>query len=110
VQTVADIVFAARRVAQFVDGMTRTVLEEDLLVQSAVLHQVLVMGEAVKRLSPEFRAAHAELPWAKMAGMRDVVIHLYDRVELDTVWAVATTEVHVLIAHLEPLLPPPPED
>jgi uncharacterized protein with HEPN domain len=44
------------------------------------------MGEAVKRISPELREQHGDLPWRGMAGMRDLLIHAYDRVDLDEVW------------------------
>ena len=63
-------------------------LEADLRTQSAILHQMLIMGEAVKRLSPEFRATHANIPWRRIAGMRDVLIHSYDDVDLGLVWLV----------------------
>lgn len=44
------------------------------------------MGEAVKRISPELRKQHSDLPWRGMAGMRDLLIHAYDSVDLDEVW------------------------
>ena len=45
-----------------------------------------ILGEATKRLSPEFRRLHPDLPWRAMAGMRDVLIHAYDQVDLEEVW------------------------
>ena len=45
-----------------------------------------VLGEALKRLSPELREQNSDLPWRGMAGMRDLLIHAYDRVDLDEVW------------------------
>jgi uncharacterized protein with HEPN domain len=55
----------------------------DLKTQSAVLHQLMVLGEAVRRLATGFRESHPEIPWALMAGMRDKLIHAYDAVDLD---------------------------
>jgi uncharacterized protein with HEPN domain len=49
---------------------------EDFKTQSAVLYQLIVIGEAVKRLSFELRQQHPEIPWAPMAGMRDHLIPL----------------------------------
>lgn len=45
------------------------------------------MGEAVKRVSEESKATHPEIPWADLAGFRDVLIHQYFRVDLEIVWA-----------------------
>lgn len=76
--------------------------------QSAVLHRLLVLGEAAKRISRPFRAAHPEIPWSQMAGMRDRLIHGYDEVDLDEVWRTVTRDVPALLEQIEPLLPPPP--
>ncbi len=45
------------------------------------MYQLTVIGEAVKRLSSEFRLANAEIPWSDIAGMRDHLIHAYDLVD-----------------------------
>jgi uncharacterized protein with HEPN domain len=65
------------------------------------------LGEAVKRLSDDFRARHAEIPWTLMAGMRDKLIHGYDIVDLGEVWKTAKREVPDLLQWLEPHLPKP---
>ena len=61
-------------------------LERTDYLQDALIRCLEVMGEAVKRISPELRAQHRDLPWRGMAGMRDLLIHAYDRVDLDEVW------------------------
>lgn len=68
--TLLDIVNAARLTQTFIQDMTEAFLV-DLKTQSAVLHQITVIGEAVKRLSQAFRERHPILPWPLMAGMRD---------------------------------------
>ena len=70
----------------------------------------MILGEAVKRLSPEFRAQHPTVPWQDIAGMRDILIHRYDNVELDEVWEAVTRDVPRLLAYLEPLAPGPPSE
>jgi len=52
---------------------------------SAIVRQIEIIGEATKRLSEDFRNSHPEIPWRSMAGMRDVVIHGYDHVDLEEV-------------------------
>lgn len=70
---------------------------EDYKTQSAVLHQLMVIGEAVKRLSVEFRDDHPVVPWSLIAGMRDKLIHGYDIVDLDEVWRTAEVDVPELL-------------
>ena len=55
-------------------------------MQDGVIRNLIVIGEAVKNLSPELRAAEAATPWRAIAGMRDVLIHDYLRVDLEQVW------------------------
>lgn len=55
-------------------------------LQDAVIRCLEILGEATKRLSPEFRRLQPHLPWRAMAGMRDVLIHAYDQVDLEEVW------------------------
>lgn len=80
-----DIVRAARRVLEFTAGLDRARFLKNYLVQSAILHQFMVMGEAVKRVSDETRAEHPEIPWKTIAGMRDKLIHDYNEVDLHQV-------------------------
>src|SRR3712207_4842097 len=101
--TVVDLVNAAEYIVEFVAGMDRDTFLDDPKTQSAVLYQFAVLGEAVKRLSPEFRTRHASIPWKQIAGMRDNLIHGYDSVEPDDVWDAATKDVPARLAYLERL-------
>jgi uncharacterized protein with HEPN domain len=100
-----DIERAGRLVIVFVRGATKETFLADIKTQSSVLYQLTVMGEAVKRLSEDFRAQHPEIPWALIAGMRDHLIHGYDVVDWDEVWNTSTRDVPDLLAKLDPLLP-----
>jgi len=100
-----DILKAARLIQRFVADVDRDGFLNDAKTQSAVIAQLQIIGEATKRLSDGFRAGHSQVPWRRMAGMRDILIHLYHRVRLDTVWEAATESVPTLIDQLTPLLP-----
>jgi uncharacterized protein with HEPN domain len=80
-----DILKAAHMAIEFKGAVEQAEFLEDAKTQSAVLHQLLIIGEAVKRLSPEFRVAHPEVPWKLIAGTRDKLIHFYEGVDLEQV-------------------------
>lgn len=103
--TLLDIAKAARLVSSFIAGITKEAFLDDIKTQSSVLYQLAVIGEAVKRLSQEFRTQHSDVPWQLIAGMRDHVIHGYDVVDWDEVWKTATKDVPDLLMRIEPLLP-----
>lgn len=105
-----DIARAARLTQEFCRGMTKGQFLNDLKTQSAVLHQLLILGEAVKRLSDDFRQRHATIPWRLIAGMRDKLIHGYDSVDLDEVWKTTSEDMPNLLNQIEPLLPQKPND
>jgi uncharacterized protein with HEPN domain len=98
---IQDIINAARLVIEFVKGLDKDTFIYDWKTRSAVLYQLTVMGEAVKRLSKEFRAQNPEIPWTLIAGMRDHLIHGYDLIDWDEVWKTATVDVPALLARVE---------
>lgn len=57
------------------------------IIQDAVIRNFEIIGEATKRLSPEIRAGYPNIPWQQVAGLRDVLIHDYLKVNLNRVWA-----------------------
>jgi uncharacterized protein with HEPN domain len=67
-----------------------------------------IVGEAANRLSKEFQEAHPEIPWRKMVGLRNVLIHEYGEIDHALVWTVVQEHLPVLVAQIEPLLPPLP--
>ncbi len=100
---IKDIMQAAQLILEFKQDMNKSSFLEDFKTQSAVLHQLMVIGEAVKRLSQNFRVCHPEIPFKLIAGMRDNLIHEYDVVDLDEVWKTAEKDVPILLSLLESL-------
>jgi len=100
-----DMLKAARLAVEFREGMDRRAFLDDPKTLSAVLHQLLVLGEAGKRLSQEFRVQHEEIPWKRIVGMRDKLIHGYDDVDLNEVWKTVRSDIPRLIKQLELLAP-----
>lgn len=100
-----DIAKAAQLILQFSQGLEKTELAANLEKQSAILYQIVVIGEAVKRLSADFRNQHPTVPWREIAGMRDILTHQYNRVEVDEIWGVIQDDIPQLLSMIQPLLP-----
>ncbi len=81
-----DIATAAERITRFAEGIDYAMFIGNEEKQSAVFGQIVIIGEAANRLPPAFRAAHPQVPWVKMIGMRNRIVHGYDEVDWDIVW------------------------
>jgi uncharacterized protein with HEPN domain len=99
-----DIFDSARFAQEYVEGIDEHAFESDRRTRSAVIYEILIIGEAAKKVSAAFKAAHPEIPWRAMAGMRDVMIHDYRDVDVPSVWATVTESIPALIAALETLV------
>ncbi len=99
-----DISNAAQLALSFTENLTQSEFEVDLKTQSAVLYQIAIIGEAVKRLSLDFRAQYPSVLWSAIAGMRDKLIHDYESVEISRVWLTLQTNIPDLLRTILPLI------
>lgn len=74
-------------------NLSETEYSQNVNIQDATLRRLEVIGEAVKNLPLAFRKKYSNVPWKKMAGMRDVLIHEYFGVEMYLVWKIAITDI-----------------
>ena len=84
----ADILTAIAEIDDFTAGMNFDEFATDKKTINAVIRSLEVLGEATKHIPAPFRKKHPDIPWSKMAGLRDVLIHDYMGVDLMTVWKV----------------------
>ena len=99
-----DIVESARTALFHIGNRNMKEFLGDVTAQDAVIRRITVIGEAAARISEDFRAAHPNLPWRRIVGMRNVLVHDYAEVDLDVVWEVATEKLPELIEVLEKFL------
>ncbi len=74
-------------------GMEYSVFIEDETLKRSFVRSLEVIGEAVKNLPRDFKEAHGEVEWKKVAGMRDILIHHYFGVDYKMVWDVVMNQV-----------------
>src|SRR3989338_4693026 len=77
---------------------------ESRLIQSAVMREIEIVGEAVKNLSHQLRNKYKDIPWTKIAGMRDKLVHHYFGVDLDIVWDTIEQKIPELKNQIEVIL------
>jgi uncharacterized protein with HEPN domain len=66
-----DIAKLCQTILRLIDNMTEAEFQHDERTQLAILYEITILGEVVKRLSTEFRSQHSNIEWRKIAGMRD---------------------------------------
>lgn len=91
----------ARRVAAHT-AAGRSILEDDLS-RDGVLYELAIIGEAAGRVSDGLRSAHPEVPWRQIVAQRNILVHVYDQLNLDRLW-VAVEAVPQLIGQIEAIL------
>lgn len=105
--TAADILLAAQDIQVFTAGISHEDFLNDFKTQAAVVQRIIVLGEAAKRLSEEFRQRHPQIEWKQVAGMRDRCVHGYDNIDLEIVWDVVTVDAPAIERYLIKIVPPP---
>ncbi len=81
------------RITELARRTSKTEFDGDWVIQSALMRELEVLGEAAGRLSPEFVKAHPEIPWREITGIRHELIHDYFEVDTEVVWRTATENV-----------------
>lgn len=105
-----DMLDAAQAIIRFVSSSSYEEYQDNRMLRGAVERHLEIIGEAAGRVSFEFLNAHAEIPWSRIVGQRNILIHEYGEVDDALVWEVARVHIPDLIVKLEPLVPPAPSE
>jgi len=95
-----DIVDACKDITAFTGSLRYEEFCENKLVRFAVERQLLVIGEAVKKLSEEFKESHNAIPWKKIVGLRNILAHEYGELLTERIWLVTRESIPLLLKNL----------
>lgn len=103
-QALIDICKAIQQTLLYAQDINQDNLQQDDEKQAAILYRLIVIGEATKRLSNDFREQFSAIPWRQMAGLRDVVIHDYDELDFDILWNVIHINLPDILPEIQAIL------
>jgi uncharacterized protein with HEPN domain len=94
----------AREAVEMVRDRSRADLDTDRQLNLSLVRLVEVIGEAAKHVPDDFRSRHPQVPWRQAVGMRNRIIHGYDVIDFDILWAVLQKDLPPLIKALEKIV------
>jgi len=101
---VEHILESINNIEDFMKNVKKEMFLKDKEKQSAVIRQIEIIGEATKNLSDSFKRKYPQIPWQKISGTRDKLIHYYFGVDLNAVWDVIKEDVPTLKSKIEIIL------
>ena len=100
-----DIVRSAELVIKYMKGVSEEDFLADQQLQDAVTRRLSIVGEAAGRVSEQGQNELPAVEWSQIRGLRNRLVHEYDNISLEIVWAIAQTEMADLISEIKPILP-----
>ena len=105
-----DMAQAIREMQGFTANFDRPTYLQTLWIQRVVERNLEILSEAANRVSEDFQETHSEIDWRNAVGLRNIIIHRYDRIDQDILWDIVTTILPSLLLQIESLLPPLPSE
>lgn len=101
---VGHMIDTASRAIGFVEGLSREDFDNNELLRLSLTHLLQIIGEAARRVSPDFRSVYPTVPRKAVVGMRSKVVHDYLDVDEDVVWDTVKNDLPFLIVELEKIM------
>lgn len=99
-----DIREAGQKIGKYVSKMDRNAFEKDDKTIDAVVKNLEIIGEAVKKLPESVKTKYPDVEWKKMAGLRDILIHEYFGISLEIVWDIVQNKLPILEKQIKKIL------
>jgi len=86
------------------DNITKAELLENFILRHGLTWNIMVIREAVNKLSKDFCDVHKDIPWRQIAGMRHVLVHDYYQIDVDELWDVIISDLPILKGQIESII------
>lgn len=103
-ERILDLYYALQKIIKFTQGMTSAQFSNDEKTQSSVLYQLVIIGEAINRLSEDFKLKYPQIPFNEIRGMRNRLVHEYNEVDCDLIWEAIENDIPELLNFISPLI------
>jgi len=100
----SDIFNSSKLAVEYLSKISYNEFEQNTAIQDAVIRRIEIIGEAANRISEESRMRYKHLPWIEMKGMRNLLIHEYDEIDLKEVWNTVKNDLPNLIEEIKKIL------
>jgi uncharacterized protein with HEPN domain len=98
-----DILEAIERIEKYAEE-GKDAFEAEELIQTWIVHHITIIGEACRTLPEDFQARHANIPWADIVGMRNILVHHYFGIDTDAVWSVVEKDLPELKLNIQAIV------
>ena len=99
-----DILEAAQKIRGYTEGLSETTFSADSKTLDAVVRNLEIIGEAVKKIPNDIRSAYPEADWKKIAGLRDILIHEYFGIDPEIIWDILQHKLPALEQQVKRIL------
>jgi len=83
---IEDILESIRLIKKYRGNLSKENLDNNQELKDSIVRRLEIIGEAVKNIPDDFKDKYPEVPWKKIAGLRDIIIHAYFNIDLDIMW------------------------
>jgi len=90
---IKHILESIKYIEEYTEGISKDDFLRSTKIQDAVIRRLEIIGEATKNIPPEWKETHSEVPWRRIAGIRDILIHEYFGIDFDLLWNVVKKDL-----------------
>ena len=105
-----DMVEAGKKILRYIQQKDFEGFLRDDLLKDGIERNLTIFGEAARKISEPFKSEHADIPWRRIIGLRNILVHEYEEIDHEELWEIITIHLPNLVPRLEQLMPPIPTD